>query len=329
MMPSQRISVVEKLSKVGAYYPQEILSLLRRLRLEPAGNETTDGIWKPRTYSQVNVVLTLAGVLHQVARGILTNEQRVYVMEELFALAIEEERASPSLKYGLPNDGKRADGIIRNLLENGPGYVHEFGDVAAEVVLRQLDSSSLMQVSVAEMKAIRAIIKPLCGVVRHQTWSDGATINMGAQCLYPSHPNMEGRALVLQRVRRILEDGNGLGDEMKSSLWEVLSDAHSAANYARGHFGQEDKHYLAALSASLFDDLAWVKRMLLAGGMSLRELRASRRYWDWHLKHGTEACHRAAKELEEIYLANPIVECPASIRFPHLTTIRITQRSFA
>src|SRR5690606_23093503 len=39
MTVSQRIALVEKISAVGPYYPEEILQLLRRLRLEHAVEE--------------------------------------------------------------------------------------------------------------------------------------------------------------------------------------------------------------------------------------------------------------------------------------------------
>src|SRR5690606_8258920 len=92
MGPSQRVSLIEKLANVAAYYPEPTLMLLRRLRLEPAADEIVDSCLGPRKYSQSDVLLELGHAHHQVARGILTADQSVAVIKELYALVVEEQR---------------------------------------------------------------------------------------------------------------------------------------------------------------------------------------------------------------------------------------------
>jgi len=308
MTPSQRIAVVEKLQEVGAYYPQDVLGLLRRLRLEVAADETVQFYQRSRRYSQSDVVLKLAGAHQKVARGILTDEQRGLVVGELLELYVEEARVAPALKYGLPNDGRRAADVARNLLENGPGYVHEFGDVAADVVLDRLSTSALAQSGALEMKAIETLVKHLCHVQRHQTWSDGPKLHFGAHHLHSNHPNMVGRARVLKRIRCILEDREEIDEKARVALWNMLSEAHTGLNYARGQVGPKHKKYSSELSSWLVDDLMWVKSVLASGRLSMRELRAARRVWHWHAEHGEGRCHAIAKEVEKFYRANPVVD---------------------
>src|SRR5690606_32588297 len=105
------------------------LQLLRRLRLEHAVEETVEGYWETRTVSQREVVLELAHAHHRLAYGALTDEQSALLFDELYALVLKENVLAPSRKDGLPNDGKRAEGVIRDLLEGGPSYSREFGDV--------------------------------------------------------------------------------------------------------------------------------------------------------------------------------------------------------
>ncbi len=308
MTPSQRIAVVEKLQEVGAYYPQDVLGFLRRLRLEVAADETVQFYQRSRRYSQSEVVLKLAGAHQKVARGILTDEQRGLVVVELLELYVQEAIFGPTLKHGLPNDGRRAADTARALLENGPGFIHEFGDVVADVVLARLSASGLPQCGALEMKAIGALVKHLCHVQRHQTWSDGPTLHFGAHHLHSNHPNMVGRARVLKRIRCILEDREEIDEKARVALWNMLSEAHTGLNYARGQVGPKHKKYSSELSSWLVDDLMWVKSVLASGRLSMRELRVARRVWHWHAEHGKGKCHAIAKELEKVYRANPVVD---------------------
>lgn len=310
MTASQRISLIENLKRVGPYYPEEILQLLRRLRQEGAGQETVEQYWSSRTYSQSDVILALAHPHQYVAYGILTDGQSALLFEELYALVLEERRISPALKYGLPNDGKRAEGVIRNLLESGPAYPREFGEVAAELVLRELSDAPGTGLQTAKLTALQAIVKPLCDVQRHQTWSEGMTIQMQMQFLPEGHANRRGGAKVQSRLRSILEqEVAALDDQALVKLWDMVSEAHRQANYGKGFLVDEGNPDVSELNKRLLEDLQWLKKVFAQRTLRPHELRAARKIWHWHAEHeADEALGNLARELEEIYFLHPTVQ---------------------
>ncbi len=310
MSPLKRIAVVEKLAGVGAYYPEETLHLLRRLRLEEAAEETVAGCWGTHTYSQKDVVLALAHAYHRVALGLLNDDQSTMLLGELCALVIEEGRIGPMLEHGLPNDGKRADGIIQRLLENGPSYCREFGDAATEVVLRDLNAQSLGALGSDRLKAVHAVAKPLCNVQRYQIWSDGPKMRLRTQLLLSTHSNMEGAERVLARIRALLEsEVDAIDDEGKAALWDIVSEAHRGANYAKGELVDEDSVALSELNKRLRDDLDWVEKVFAQRTPSPRELRAARKIWHWHAEFEKDKdIGVLAAQLENVYLSHPTVE---------------------
>lgn len=310
MTPRQRTAMIEKISAVGPYYPEAVVQILRRLRLERATDETVEFFGRTRTYSQADVVLALAYAHHRVGRGMLTDEQGRQVFEELYALALEEKRIAPALPYGLPNDGKRAESVIRNLLEGGPSYCREFGEVAAEVVLGELGNHGKDAFQSDRLLALQAIVKPLCDVQRHQTWSEGFTIQMRTQLLFEGHANRKGAAKVLPRIRAIIElDGSPVYDEARVVLWDMLTDAHRQANFAKGQLADDETEAIAELNTYLLDDLKWVQAVLDQRTVSPRELRAAREIWHWHFEFGTDEEPGAlATQLEAKYMADPVVQ---------------------
>lgn len=280
MTASRRIALVEKIAAVGVYYPEETLQLLRRLRQEPAADETVEGYWGVHTYSHSNVLLKLAHAHHRVAHGLLTDDQAILVTEELYALVLEEHALASKLKRGLPNDGKGAEGVIRSLLANGPSYSREFGETVTQVVLRELDTESVKGLLPQKLKAIDSIVTPLCDVQRHQTWSEGTTFQMRAQLLYTTHPNMVGREKVLARIRGILENEfEALPNEARAALWGMLSEAHRQTNYAKGHLVDERDRTLNELQNRLRESLEWVKKLFAQRTASPGEFRAAREIW--------------------------------------------------
>jgi hypothetical protein len=309
MTPRQRTAMIQKVSVVGPYYPEAVVQILRRLRLENAGEETVEGFGRTRTYSHNDVVLNLAYAHHRVARGMLTDRQATLAFDELYALLLEERRLAGTLRYGLPNDGKRAESVIRNLLESGPSYVREFGDVAADVVLRELGSDAKDTFRLDRLLALQAIVKPLCDVQRHQTWSEGHTIQMRTQLLFEGHANRKGAAKVLARVRSIIEQGAvAVDDEARAVLWDMLSDAHKQANFAKGQLvGESDA--IEELNTQLFDNLKWVQAVLDQRAASPRELRAAREFWRWHFEFAKDdELGALATQLEGKYISDPMVQ---------------------
>ncbi len=310
MTPSQRIALLERVGGVGPYYPGQTTELLRRLRLEPAEDETVEHLWGTRTYSQDDVVLALSHAHSQVAHGLLSDEESEMLLEELFALTIEEARISPTLRYGLPNDGKRADSVIRKLLENGPSYCREFGEAAGNVVLRVLDNLAVNGAGPETLKALHSFVKPLCDVLRHQSWSDGPTMHMGMQVLHSCHPNVVAGESVLARIRSILQQpGEALDEATKTALWNMVSRAHQQANYAKGQLSEEHGEASRQLTERLRNDLEWAKQVISQRGLSPRELRAAREVWDWHAEfEKEEELGALAAALEELYFSHSTVK---------------------
>jgi hypothetical protein len=310
MTSSKRIALVEKIAAVGPYYPEEVLQLLRRLRLEDATEETVQGYTHARLVSQTDVVLQLAHAHHRLAYGVQTDKQSALMFDELYALVLEEKSIEPSLKYGLPNDGKRAEGIIRNLLESGPFYSREFGDVAADLVLAELKNTSDSAALVQRLDAIQSVVKPLCAVQRHQAWSDGPNFHMQTEMLFEEHPNRKAGAKVQSRIRAILQyEVAALNDQARVKLWDMVSEAHRETNFVKGGMTGEHSPAIVELDSRLLDDLQWVKKVLEARTLSPRELRAARTIWDWHAEFGNDGVlDTLARELEAAYLANPAVQ---------------------
>jgi hypothetical protein len=310
MPPSRRVAMVEILAPIGPYYPDEMLQLLRNLRRERAGDETVTLFDISQSYSQDSVILELAQAHNRLAYGTLSDDQSAMMFEELYALALEEKRIAPASKFGLFNDGKRAEEVIRNLLENSPLYPREFGDVAAELVLRELRSTPNNQLSIERLGAVRLIVKPLCNVQRHQSWSEDSNLRMRTQVLGEAHDNRKGAVKALSRIREILEyDVTTLDVQARAILWDMFSEAHREANYAKRSLTDEASSFSAELNSRLLDDLRWVKALLQRRTLSARELRSARAVWHWHVECGEEGALGAlAQELETVYLSDSTVQ---------------------
>ena len=304
----QRFSLVETLAKIAVYYPEEVLLLLRRMRLEPTSEEVLEAWGMKSRLTQEHVLLSLPNAIHCLARGPLTRDMRVAVLKDLYALVDEEHRIAATRKRGLPNDGRRADGIIRSLLQGGPGYVCEFGDAAARVVLGALETLAAGELSRAGLIALRAVAKPLCAIERNQIWSDREFIRMNKQLMSAGHPNMQGRTEVLRKMQELLENPREtLHDTGKVALWELLSDAHRSVNIARGQLSASDEQ-AEELSRLMLEDLRWVGSVIASRDVSPQELRAACDLWNPHAEFGSGPIKELALEFERIYLSNSVVK---------------------
>ena len=172
MTASQRVNLAEVLESVAIPKPLHAVSLIGELRTSPAQDERLEGTFGDRVITHADVVLSLAWPLAHAAMGARTDDVKEEVLRELCAVVGAELRVAPTLKYGLPNDGKRGTSLLTRVLEGGPQYWGDFDAVARKLALEILDALSSRAPTDDDLALLKALVQPAMAVERRQTWSD-------------------------------------------------------------------------------------------------------------------------------------------------------------
>ncbi|WP_395838832.1 hypothetical protein [Cystobacter fuscus] len=302
MTASQRLALAGVLEIIAPFHPRAAASLSMTMRRTPTLDETFEGIFGPKIVGQSDIVLALAWPLFQGAMGAESADDREVLLRELCALAEAEAELAPRLKRGLPNDGKRADALVKRVLEGGPQFWSEFDETAKQLGIELLTELTQRPPTLGQTALLKALVQPVVALERRQTWNDEHAFHIQTFAIGPEHSAWAARRELLDQVKAALSsDSTPL--ESRIQLWHVLAEAHRNINQLCRR-GRSDQYY-----APLLDDLVWAYQALARRHASMEELGAARKIWDWHRRFESDPNLKDASiKLENLYATNELAK---------------------
>lgn len=314
MSASQRVALAEVLGSVAFFQPLQVVSMIRAIRSSHAEDERIEGLFGDRVVRHADVILSLAWPLAHAAMGAREDDVKVEVLRELCSVVgAEVELVETTLKYGLPNDGKRAATLVTRVLQGGPNYWGDFDAAGKKLSLEILDAIAARAPTAAETALLKALVQPLLAIERSQTWSDDRSLYVRKIHIDPNQPAWSIRQQLLERLKQILV-ANATPIESRCALWSAFAQAHRELNMASRYMEErEDGTYSAKLredrtySTELQENLEWTRRVLEQRNASFEELGQAREVWDWHRRFEDDPALKAASlKLEELYVSDQL-----------------------
>lgn len=300
---SVRLVIAELLPDVAQFYPIETVELSRAYRSLDAGTDEVQGVFGSYQVGQDDVVLALAWPVFHAAMGAQTEAQRAQVIEELCALVEAEADIAARRHGGLPNDGKRAAQLVKQVIGGGPQFWSDFEPELYAVAHRLLAEAVSQPATRTKLAVLEALLEPCLELEREQIWSEDGKLNIGSLVMLPGSSTWMARQGILHQVKGYLADQH-VPPEVRLVLWAALVNAHRNANQCRKRAG-ESLH--GELRDVLLDDLIWALSLLSQNAREFEELKAARELWRWHYRFDDDPeFKRVSRELENLYEMNDL-----------------------
>lgn len=297
----ERISIVEILTDIASFSPRYALLLSRSLRRDTAKTARALNLFREELLTQEKVVMALGWFVFHAAIGADEPKLQREILIELLELSVFESAALRKTKNTEVNDGKRAKSLLDRVLVGGPEYLSDF-DVAVSMLVDELFER--YEKYELQRDVISEVFNCLVTVRRHQSWFENNLFNSRIVFIHRKAVAWSTRDRVVKGARNIL--GGGSKDlALRTSLWGVLSSAHSAINQCR--LGEENDEH--GFISDLLEDLGWVKSFLdiTSPVLTFEEISAARKIWQWHVEFETVDEIRALSEaLEGIYIGTEL-----------------------
>jgi len=293
-----RLVIAELLPDVAQFYPIETVELSRAFRSVDAGTDEVQGVFGSYQVGQDDVVLALAWPVFHAAMGAQTKDEREQVIGELCALVEAEADIAARRAGGVPNDGKRADQLVKRVIGGGPQFWSDFEPELSAVISRLLTEAVGQPMSKAKLAALKSLLEPYLELEREHVWSEDDKLNIQRVVMTPGSSEWKARQGLLNQVRDHLADQR-VPSEARLVLWTALATAHRNANQCRR---RDEESLRDELRNVLLDDLVWAHSLFAESPREFEELRAARDLWHWHCRFDDDPeLKRLSKELESLY----------------------------
>jgi hypothetical protein len=207
-----RLSLAGLLNGCSAFAAEMALRVCRVLRTSPADSVQVNGLSRPYTVSQVDVVLELPLVLYHAAMGATTQQVRSAIVSEFLELCRLEAGYTKD-GHSLPRDGKRALDLLPRLCnEADPDYAK----ILAGAVARELTNSPDHPGD--QLGVLSLLLQTLLSVERRDTEFVNGTVTIRNRLVQPDSPAWEPLSQTLVRLKACLSEGNG-EDNFRRALW--------------------------------------------------------------------------------------------------------------
>ena len=258
-----------------------------------------------RTIGHDDVVLALAWVVFHTAFGARTLEEQKDIILELCTLVKAEFEIGTRFPRGLPNDGKRALGILRRVIEGGPQFWNGFDHAAqhqAELLIAEL---AVQAPTPGQTELANTLIKQLLETQRHQSWNDEYTVNWRTRIIGPGTAAWQVRETLLRQIQGALES-DSTPHSSRLVFWGLLVDSHRSINQIRTNGSTEIQQCFRDI---LLDNLKWALNVISSRRGNIRELSAARELWNWHHQFEEDSEIRdLSVKLESQYASNEFAE---------------------
>lgn len=297
----ERISIVEILTDIASFSPRYALLLSRTLRNDTAQTARALNLFREELLTQEKVVMALGWFVFHAAIGAEDPELQRGILIELLELSVFESDALRKTKNTAVNDGKRAKSLLDRVLVGGPEFLSEFDDAVSMLVEELFERYEKYEL---QRDIISEVFNCLVAVRRHQSWFENNLFNSRVVFIHRKGVAWSTRDRVVKSARDILAGGSK-DLALRTSLWGVLSSAHSAINQCR--LGAEDDEH--GFVSDLLEDLCWVKSFLdiASSVLTFDEISAARKIWQWHVEFETvDEILALSKDLEEFYIGTEL-----------------------
>jgi hypothetical protein len=300
MSAGGRIALTGVLPDIARLRVRDVVELVGALRASRVQSETVKTAYGRRALTNDDVLLHLAWPIYHAGMGAATLEERALVLNTLCDLALAEIDAQPRLpRKELPNDGKRAEGLIGQTIAGGPYFWSSFEDATLEVGIAWLERLRSGEPSDIEMRVLKALVTPALTVERFEDWVEGDQFVFRKYVITDAHPAWTTRETLVGKIKELLLDPS-MTQQSLVVLWGLFTEAHRLANFAF-------RDSRATLRDRSLDDLRWTRDALIKHGLRFEEMRAARDIWDWHARFDSDDELKAtALELESLYAKNDL-----------------------
>jgi hypothetical protein len=298
---SRRIALAEALADIAPYQPDLVTSTVRRLRQDAVPDEVVAGPFGVRTFRHEDVVLSLPWTLYVGAMAADDRQVQERVLRELCRLVEEEAMLASSRPRGLPNDGRRASGLVTKVIEGGPQFSAEYDAIASEVASELLGLVSNAPPSVGQSALLDALVQPLLALQRTQVWSgEPNSFTWRTVVIAKETTAWTARTVVFEKLKIALSSDTTPA-ESRLRLWHTFAEAHRHVIRCRGRANGDWAR------TEILNNLSWAQQLLSARTPDAAELHAAREVWNWHHRFDTDSVVQAlADTLESQYMANEL-----------------------
>lgn len=226
-----RLLFIKILHHIALFRPESTLQLIDVLRHTVAVSETVEMLLGPREIGDDDVTLELAWPTFAVAIAAKTRGLRLRVLKTLFDLCESEAEISTRKGTSLPNDGKRADRLLAQVVSGDPQLTTDFDDAIQDVAEKALDDrgNAPRAMTKAYSNALMVLLGSAVELERIHTWFKAYVIHTGKRVVLPSSPAWQTREAIKRRLEKVLSSSN-IPSEDRLVLWDILAKGHSSAN---------------------------------------------------------------------------------------------------
>ena len=291
----------------------DVLDIIRILRMsERPPAEFSDFFGHKHQVTHQEIVSELAWPLFNAARYARTYTEVQAALNEMVEISIAEGKI-PELSE---NDGKRAHALIPRMIsgENNlySGFAQEAFGMATKLASKLKESAGLDESSLSLTKVV---CSPFLSIERERTTFSQRALTMHRWFILLESPEGAKRSTLRSTIRECLLASDAV-ENCRLASWSLLSHAHASANRARLHPAEGstnksevglNKDFVSQIEDDIKADLKWAKSTLEAKKMTLKELRAARSLWEWHVNFENDQDIKAlALDCERVYEQNPL-----------------------
>jgi hypothetical protein len=288
----------------------DIMRILRMSERPPA--EFSDFFGHKHQVTHQEIISELAWPLFNAARYARTDTEVQGALNEMVEISIAEGKI-PELSE---NGGKRAHALIPRMIsgENNlySGFAQEAFGMATKLASKLKEPVGLDESSLGLTKVV---CSPFLSIERERTTFSQRALTMHKWFILPGSPEGAKRSTLRSTIRECLLASDAV-ENCRLASWSLLSHAHAGANRARlrpdeGSTNKSDegltKDFVSQIENDIKADLKWAKSTLEARKRTLKELRAARSLWEWHVNFEKDQEIKAlALDCERIYEQNPL-----------------------
>lgn len=292
---SSRRGLLGRASAIAFFRPSTFTAFVQFLRENPATQEVETNPLRDVTLTQADLILELAWPLFSAGASTAEASERGAVLNEMANLVIAEA----ALGVPLPNNGRRADSLLRRLTTNDAELASSYHAEAFELgqrMIKQLgDERALWP---AELVLVRAALEPQLELERTQTWFDDEGLHMARVQLDTNGDLGKLRAQLREGLWAIVLSRAG-HVRNRQCAWKLIAHSHRDAN-------QGARRGEKALATEATENLERAAKAIFVSSISLAELHSAREVWDWNLRFDTDAERKAlASECEGVLANHP------------------------
>ena len=288
---SAQVDLITHLPIFSPLYANEVLSIC-----EAALNFS---VRAPQ--GQERILSSISRCVNETAAYVVSKSEQNWVLDILLKVADLKSQISDTLT--------KTDHLTR-ILSGGPGFLSDFSSCFFErgkAFLSQLMNQNALQVQ--DQFLLSHLIKPQLSVERRRSYSyNPSKFVIEKFVIAPGRPEWNYRKELITLIFALLSKHH-LSENENILLWRLLEE--SLSTMIRGRPAKEDDpDFYQTFKEVLIDEISNIFLCIQTNTISLKELQAARKVWDWFCEYEKdEQIKLTAKECEKWFIQKaPYVE---------------------